>query len=264
MLKVQFVDWGKGDFSHENGTSTDPELADYMYDLREPEWNDQKMEYDYRQLKNHILETLYDLWFFVERFHEENYGVPICLKNQGNINFKKLNLKSDSWKNFILWFRWQESDEMKTSPVLLIDNWGICMEIIRNYDRLLKIVQYIINDTHNMSTSGWYDRKELEVSLPKLSKIINYIRDLSILGAMRERYKDELEKTMSLVGINLADNGKKDGNLWKKDGPRFNNWTIQDDQPSRNDWKNAAFQQLLKNPNLSPSERKLFQYLLDL
>lgn len=173
--------------------SHDSKLGEYMYDLEAP--------------KNNILERLHDLWSIIKKFKEDDGGIPTCLENQYNTNFKKLNLESDYLKKFNLWFKWPESNETEAPSVLLIDNWGICIEIIRNSNKIIKVIQYVVNDIHNKHTPEWYDRKELEVSLPKLSKMIGYIRNLSDLEVMRKEYtddmKDAIRKTMGSLGVNL-------------------------------------------------------------
>ena len=179
--------------------SNDSTLAVYMYDLEAP--------------KNNILERLQDLWSIIKKFKEDDEGIPTCLENQYNTNFKKLNLESDYWKKFNLRFKWPESNEAEAPSVLLIDNWGICIEIIRNPNKIINVVQYVVNDIQNKHTPEWYNRKELEVSLPKLSTMIEHIRKLSDLEVMREQYTDDMKKviwnTLGWLGVNFEPKNKK-------------------------------------------------------
>ena len=87
------------------------------------------------------------------------------------------------------------------------------MEIIRNSNKIIKVVQYIVNDIQNKHTPEWYNRKELEVSLPKLSTMIEHIRKLSDLEVMREQYTDDMKKviwnTLGWLGVNFEPKNKK-------------------------------------------------------
>ena len=94
--------------------------------------------------QNNILERLQDLWSIIKKFKEDDEGIPTCLENQYNTNFKKLNLESDYWKKFNLRFKWPESNEAEAPSVLLIDNWGICIEIIRNPNKIINVIKEAI------------------------------------------------------------------------------------------------------------------------